>query len=364
MTNHTRTRPALRGLPLAFALGAACGLGASTAGAQVSAQKPAPPQPALRYVITELGTDATAIDASGRVAVNQGTHAFLFTPSVPNGTQGQLAPLGTLGGSVSIAKGLNDLGQVTGYSTLANGSYRAFLFDGRTLVSLGTLSADYSSGSGINATGQVVGSSYGASLDEHGFLWTPDTANGATGSMIDLGTLGGEYSEAFAVNVHGEVVGLAYTPQGAFHAFVRHDAALVDLGTLGGSYSKAEAINDDGLIVGQAYLAGNTSAHACLWDAGPAQDLGSLGGSYSEALAIDPAGETVVGTATVPGGQFLDYHAFVWNAATDTMRDLNDALPPGSDWSLQEAKGVNARGQIVGRGTLHGQARGFLLTPR
>src|SRR5262245_40086474 len=189
-------------------LAAAAGAAAqSSLSAQAERSPHKPDGPQHLYAITPLGSEATAINASGQVLVNQGTLAYLFTPSEPNGTQGQLVPLGTLGGTVCIGKGLNADGHGTGFSTLASGAYRAFLSGDGPLQSLGTLSGDFSSGTGINDAGQVVGFAYGEGSEEHGFLWTPFVRGGSTGSMLDLGTLGGEYSEALAVNAAGAVAG-------------------------------------------------------------------------------------------------------------------------------------------------------------
>jgi probable HAF family extracellular repeat protein len=344
-------------------LAAALVLSGASAAAQSSPHHRSGPIAYSPYAVTALGTDATAIDALGRVAVNQGTRAYLFVPSAPNASDGNLVPLGTLGGSISIAKSINGLGHVTGYSTLADGHYRGFLWSDGAMTPIGTLGGDYSSPAAIDADGRIVGSSYGLDEDEHGFVWTPDVPNGTTGSMVDLGTLGGEYSAALGLGPRGAVVGFAYTPQGAFRAFLWQDGVMTDLGTLGGSYAKAFAVDRDGAVVGESYLSGNAHAHACRWSGGRARDLGNLGGNYSTALAVDPSGRWIVGDATVPSTSgFLVYHAFVHE--NGTMTDLNALLPPGSGWVLETASGINENGQIVGRGTLDGQARGFLLTPR
>jgi probable HAF family extracellular repeat protein len=45
------------------------------------------------------------------------------------------------------------------------------------------------------------------------------------------------------------------------------------------------------------------------------------------------------------------------------MQDLNSLIPAGSGWVLNDAYGINERGQIVGDGTINGQSLAFLLTP-
>ena len=46
------------------------------------------------------------------------------------------------------------------------------------------------------------------------------------------------------------------------------------------------------------------------------------------------------------------------------MLNLNDLIDSSSGWQLYFAAGINAKGQIVGRGTLNGEEHGFLLTPK
>jgi probable HAF family extracellular repeat protein len=350
-------------VPLAVALLACTSLRASalSVAQTAGAHRPARVEHWTPYALTPIGNQALAIDASGRVAITQGSLAYVFTPSSPNGATGDVAPLGTLGGTTSVGEGMNALGNIVGFTTDANGAYHAFLFASGTMFDIQALPGGSSSAYAINALGQIVGFSYSVGGEEHGFLWTPSAPNGTTGSAIDLGTLGGDYSEAHGINVHGDVAGYAYLPNGAFHAFRYSGGVMTDLGTLGGSFSKAEAINDAGLVVGTAYLA-NGDTHAVLWDGTTTRDLGHLsGGTYATALAIDSSGARIVGEATVPGGQFLVYHAFLY--ANGSMQDLNDVLPPNSGWVLETAASINDFGQIAGTGTLNGAATGFLLTP-
>src|SRR4029077_14908622 len=82
--------------------------------------------------------------------------------------------------------------------------YHAFIWNSSTgMTDLGTLGGDTSYANGINDSGEVVGYSYLAGdTNPHAFAWT------ATGGMVDLGTLPhGPTSFGEAVNSAGEIAG-------------------------------------------------------------------------------------------------------------------------------------------------------------
>ena len=78
-----------------------------------------------------------AINNNGQVVGDSdfpGQRAFLWTVSTG------MIDLGTLGGTISSARGINDSGQVAGFSNDASGKTRAFLWTDRTgMTDLGTL---------------------------------------------------------------------------------------------------------------------------------------------------------------------------------------------------------------------------------
>lgn len=140
----------------------------------------------------------------------------LAPPSAPAQQLYRLTDLGTLGGPRSTAVDINNAGQVTGESLLADGSIHAFRVKaGRKMVDLGTLASCEqtdnlgweSTGNGINSSGQVAGTSCQMTGPTRAFVATPGEAK------VDLGTLPGGYSSwAYAINNSGLVTGFASTP--------------------------------------------------------------------------------------------------------------------------------------------------------
>src|SRR2546425_1274875 len=83
--------------------------------------------------------------------------------------------LGTLGGTASIAFGINNLGQVVGDSNTTTSGIRphAFLWQDGVITDLGSLGGanDGAEGFGIIGLGQGVGNTYTASGGGHAFIW-------------------------------------------------------------------------------------------------------------------------------------------------------------------------------------------------
>jgi probable HAF family extracellular repeat protein len=153
-----------------------------------------------------------------------------------------------LGGTYSVANDINDYGQVVGTSFNSDGLYRAFLYDGGTMTDLGTLGGGgWSFAQGINNNGDIVGYSSAASnvTERHAFLYS-------NGVMTDLG-IQSNWSVASRINDSGQITGYFRDTNGLFHAFLYDSGVLNDLGTLGGD-SFAYGINDNGQIVGDSSL--------------------------------------------------------------------------------------------------------------
>ncbi len=131
---------------------------------------------------------AFAVNGAGQVVGVSGDHAVVWTPLSAGGYA--IRDLGTLGGPVSGAIAINDLGEVVGWSLARDSKaitgpviVHAFLWAGGSMADLGTLpGAMHSAAYGINDEGQVSGASGDHLMWETGLgpvaygeaaLWTP-----------------------------------------------------------------------------------------------------------------------------------------------------------------------------------------------
>ena len=151
-----------------------------------------------------------------------------------------------LGGSslISEANGINNAGQVVGFSVFNSGDY-ATEWSGGSVINLGGLpGSTFSYAFAINDAGQAVGYSV-VGGDGYATEWSG-------GSVIDLG---GPGSYAFGINDAGQVVGSS-----AGYATEWSGGSVINLGGLPGSLgSGANAINNAGQAVEPAYSTAATT---------------------------------------------------------------------------------------------------------
>ncbi|HXR78386.1 MAG TPA: choice-of-anchor D domain-containing protein [Bryobacteraceae bacterium] len=260
----------------------------------------------------------TAENSSG----NGGSHAFLWQ-------NGQMTDLGTLGGSESSARAINNLGQIVGDSLTASGADHAFLWQDRQMTDLGTLGgADVDTvATGINDSGQVVGYS---NFGEYTFLWQD-------GQMTDLGKLAPGFVTIRppVINNKGQVAGSQYGADGS-HAFLWQDGKFTDLGAIGSDpYGQVTGINESAQVVGGAMNEDHTF-HPFLAENGQIIDLSTLlqaGSGWNlgyengpNANGINNAGQIIAsGDAAVPDYQ---EHALLLTAKPIVDADLQISPSP------------------------------------
>ena len=270
--------------------------------------------------------------------------------------------LGSLGGSITEAFGINNQGEVVGESTTAinpsngTGGYgQPFLWKptipNGTTGTMYSLDPGYSSSSyvgqglAINGLGQVAGVE-GTSAGYKTFLWPPSQNNGVTGSLVNLNVPVNAGTWVYGMSSSGQVVGVTGSAASSEAFLWQPDVtngttgSTQDLGFLpGGTTSWAGGINDNGQVVGGS---NNT---AFIWTASSGMlPLTTPTGDGSAGEEINKAGEAVgylVTGNTVGGATTYTYHAAIWSSAglqeLPTLGGLNSA-----------AMDVNNSGDVVG----------------
>ena len=192
---------------------------------------------------------------------------------------------GYLRGFSSVASGINGKGQVVGRFFTEQGEH-AFLYDAGVVRDLGTLGGHVSGALGINDGANIVGYSLTGEVDD-GLAQSLFVGDGS--ALRDLGI---GWSSAQAINNLRQIVGeMRVQPNVDLnHAFLYEDGHAIDLGSLpplnDRARSVALSINERGQIVGESdtFITGirnpairHPAVHAFLYDGGLMRDLGTLG---------------------------------------------------------------------------------------
>ncbi len=255
--------------------------------------------------------------------------------------------MGTLGWEKSVATGVNNSGQVSGWSEVTESLNHPLIWYEGAITDIdpnAPCCSNYTSS--INNSGEVVGQRAG--VGTIGVIWLPD------GQLVELGTIGGRFTHPYDINDSRQVVGASnYDPETYFnHPFLWEDGNIIDLGTFGGEKGEASAINNRGQVVGTAWPP-DGRLKPFLWENGQLIQLDVLGGEKGWAEDINDD-ELIVGYSDVPGPIS---HAVKW--VNRQLIDIHDESV--AQWS--NANGVNNNGVIIGnmnpRGTQ--QTTGFII---
>lgn len=339
--------------------------------------------------------------------------ATLSLGAVASAQQYKVTPLQSPAGSTDVfATGINNAGQMVGYTVDSNGRSHAALWDASgnhtPLPELVNANGQRSEAYRINNNGQIVGKSRFDATFDHAVIWNAN-------QIQDIGVLPGATGGSFAqdINDQGVVAGSSRATTGQ-HAFTwTQSGGFKDWGSFNpGANSNIagwNAINNNGVMAGTAYVllspykatmarptdtgprnispAGQFSTgmalaindsdtivgyqnpnsgspHPAIFNGdGTWQDLGTLGLGEGWAEDINEDGVIVGRVMGVVDDVFVQ-KAFVYE--NGVMTDLLEALGPqarGDGWSdLFHASGINDNGTMVGVGVLDGQITGFMIS--
>ena len=163
---------------------------------------------------------------------NSPSHAFLYAG-------GTLTDLGTLpGGQSSYPYGINNNGQVVGFSDTSSGYDFAFLYSGGTMTDLNSLILPNSGwtlvqATAINDNGCIVGQGTNSTGQSHAFLLTPIP------QFLHRAT-------ATAAVLNGLVLSATITDRG--YGYTNPPTVLIQGG--GGTGATATAVVSNGVVVG------------------------------------------------------------------------------------------------------------------
>jgi probable HAF family extracellular repeat protein len=229
--------------------------------------------------------------------------------------------------------GINDSGQIVGFSFLGGITNQVFLYTAGTFTGV---SLPLPSGSrsptpyDINDAGQIVGSFEDSSTGlPRGFSYD-------AGALTVIDVPGGIATGVAGINDVGQMVGGFGLPGGGARGFIRDtDGSFTIFDGLGGT-AIGQAINDSGQIVGQA--SDSNGVHGFLYSGGAFTLLDPPGSVFALATGISDTGQ-VVGSFS-DGNPYTGFRGFLYDAGSYTIVDL-----PGRETFVQ---GINDAGQIVG----------------
>lgn len=312
----------------------------------------------VTYTVQDLGT-LPGDYASVAQGINQlgdvvgwsmgptGTRAFVYTDA--SGMSALAAPTGR---PVTTARAISGSGVVVGTaSTDPTDIGHAVRWRAGVATDLGTLSGGFfSEARGLNATGVIVGTSSavgsGQVAASHAFRHTD------TSGMVDL-TPTIDNAHAEGINDAGQIVGWRNG-----HAFLLTGTTFVDIGlAFGSAQSFAFAINATGQVAGHVISADGNAERIFRYTNGVATILGGMG-EYNRAWGINSGGDVVGEGVPVLGLE----QGFVYTDANG-MRGLNQLIDPGSGWFILGAFGINDAGQIAGYASGPNGQRAVRLTP-
>jgi hypothetical protein len=251
----------------------------------------------------------------------------------------------------TIASGINDAGQVSGYYTAADGSTQSLTYQNGAITPAPVVSGTSFQANGVTGAGALVGTQ-----TTGGTVATDPTAIGVSltpGSTYLNGVSANGTNFVGYVQGQSAVSGFFASTNGPVNG-----VSLTTFTVLGSTNTMANGVNNAGVIAGQ-YFDGSGVLHGF---------TAAIADPLSFATIDDPL--AAFGTAVTGINDDGDLTGYYTDASNDVHGFIDDGGSfftidaPGSDGLFTEVTGINNEGAIVGKfvdaGT--GQVEGFEAT--
>ena len=265
----------------------------------------------------------------------------------------------------STAVGINDQGDIIGFSGQSGGSHMVgWLYRNGQYTLLGTMPGyDGCLPASINNNREIVGKATGldALWPSTNFYWSPTTG------MINVTP--GPQAELYGINDAGVICGGFRSGNAeGITTWNMRTGVVSDLGILfGAGLAFGYDINESGRVAGVNTfydISGHPSAYAVYVE--PGQPVVDLGIYQSAALSINERGDMV---GTRPFGNNSTFYSWMFSPQTGLIPDLHAVVADNAYIArISNARAINDAGQIIATGD-NGHfptdlsRRGFILTP-
>ncbi len=281
---------------------------------------------------------------------------------------GTYTDLGTFTeGTATFAYGINESGQITGYSFVRNGlgqtSPAAFVYQNGTLTNVGIGLA--SRGLALNNSGTIAGLvQLDPSKRDQGILIGTNPSSQTPVDGLDATA----NSRFLAINSRGDAVGFSGVSGSTIRPVLYTNGTLTDLGVPNGVSSEAIAINNAGTILIRNMTDPDVALRGYLFRDGTFTDIGHLGGNDTRPAGLNAQGYvvgysrqadgSVRGFVYTPDGGMQNLESLFQNNALVTAGYVPGSFSPFA---------INDNNQIAGIGTFTDafgeHDRLMLLTP-
>lgn len=277
-----------------------------------------------------------------------------------------------------FAAGINDDNKVAGITFATTGSYTTTLrvWNASTRALIQSTSAATSSPwdthiiTDIGEDGMASGYAYDAAspATRQAINWDTSISTSVSATLLDYPFPGADSSEAWCAKPDGELLGATVDGSVSSGYSWWNDQVFVASAQIIGSPSIEVVFDANERRVCTGYVVSSGNKRGYIWRRyASTVQLGALSGySNSVGYGINTY-EDVVGASynTPESGDWWNVsrsaRAFLYRDST--LYNLNDLIPSGTGWVLEEARDISDTGFIVGWGTLNGDRRGFILIP-